>query len=260
MRDTASTSGAEVGQIPGGERVLVLDGPVCADGFAWWEVDYNGVIGWTVEGSGADYWVLPVPAADLIFASEGNGESVIFSVHVQGDHLARLGEPDAYLSNPTVSPDGTRIAYLGLMPDGTGFLGVMGIDGGNPIVLSSGDQYGYAETIAWSPDSTRIVFVMDADLGADADHMNLYMVNADGSNLHALTTNTAEHARPAWSPTSDQMSSWPITMASRPIFSSCKWRTARFASSRPMTKPLAIQRGRQMARQLGLSPSCQGPL
>lgn len=60
VRADPARSGEKVGEIPGGARFEVLDGPVCADGFAWWQVDYNGLIGWTVEGSGDDYFVLPV--------------------------------------------------------------------------------------------------------------------------------------------------------------------------------------------------------
>ena len=63
VRDSASRSGALVGSIPGGGVFTVLEGPVCADGFNWWGVEYNGLTGWTVEGSGADYWVEPYTAS-----------------------------------------------------------------------------------------------------------------------------------------------------------------------------------------------------
>ncbi|MBN1963671.1 MAG: hypothetical protein JW910_03425, partial [Anaerolineae bacterium] len=46
------------GSVPGGESFAVLDGPVCADGFNWWQVDYGGQVGWTVEGSGSEYFLL----------------------------------------------------------------------------------------------------------------------------------------------------------------------------------------------------------
>jgi hypothetical protein len=62
LRDQASRSGNLIGEIPGGESFAVLEGPVCADGFNWWRVDYNGLQGWTVEGSGSDYFVLPIDA------------------------------------------------------------------------------------------------------------------------------------------------------------------------------------------------------
>lgn len=51
MRAQPSTSGAEVGQIPGGDSFTVVAEPVCADGFWWWQVNYNGVVGWTVQGT-----------------------------------------------------------------------------------------------------------------------------------------------------------------------------------------------------------------
>src|SRR5690606_25315999 len=41
VRDSASRSGALVGSIPGGGVFTVLEGPVCADGFNWWGVEYN---------------------------------------------------------------------------------------------------------------------------------------------------------------------------------------------------------------------------
>lgn len=53
-------SGAELtGQIPAGAAFIVLEGPTCANGYAWWRVDYNGLVGWTVEGSGDQYWLEP---------------------------------------------------------------------------------------------------------------------------------------------------------------------------------------------------------
>jgi hypothetical protein len=48
------------GAIPGEGVFLVLDGPVCAEDTAWWQVDYEGLVGWTAEGEGDMYWLEPV--------------------------------------------------------------------------------------------------------------------------------------------------------------------------------------------------------
>lgn len=70
VRDTASRDGALVGEIPGGESFTVLDGPVCADGFNWWHIEYNGLAGWTVEGSGSEYWVEPFATVAIAASSD----------------------------------------------------------------------------------------------------------------------------------------------------------------------------------------------
>lgn len=63
IRSAPSTSGEQVGQIPAGGIFTVLDGPTCADGFNWWQVDYEGVIGWTVEGTADEFFVEPLEPA-----------------------------------------------------------------------------------------------------------------------------------------------------------------------------------------------------
>lgn len=60
LRDQPTTAGERIGQIPADGRFAVLDGPRCADGFAWWQVEFDGLVGWTAEGSGAEYWVEPL--------------------------------------------------------------------------------------------------------------------------------------------------------------------------------------------------------
>jgi hypothetical protein len=37
--------------------LLTLAGPVCGENLAWWQVDYNGLVGWTAEGQGNEYWL-----------------------------------------------------------------------------------------------------------------------------------------------------------------------------------------------------------
>ncbi len=51
-----------IGYIPGGGRFTVLGGPQCSAGSAWWLVNYNGLVGWTSEGTGYTYYLEPVTA------------------------------------------------------------------------------------------------------------------------------------------------------------------------------------------------------
>jgi len=50
-----------LGYIQPGERVEILTGPVCFNGWVWWNVISlkSGLTGWTSEGDGVDYWLLP---------------------------------------------------------------------------------------------------------------------------------------------------------------------------------------------------------
>jgi hypothetical protein len=61
LRAEPALSGALIGQIPAGAEFFVWQGPVCADGYAWWQVEYNDLIGWAAEGQGREYWLAPVP-------------------------------------------------------------------------------------------------------------------------------------------------------------------------------------------------------
>lgn len=63
VRRTPSTSnGAIVGSIPPGVVMLMLEGPVEANGLLWWKVRSNlqRVEGWTPERDGSSFFVAPV--------------------------------------------------------------------------------------------------------------------------------------------------------------------------------------------------------
>ncbi|MBN1563391.1 MAG: SH3 domain-containing protein [Anaerolineae bacterium] len=52
-----------IGEIPGGGVFGVENGPVCGpEGRYWWQVDYQGIKGWTAEGQSGVYWLQPYQA------------------------------------------------------------------------------------------------------------------------------------------------------------------------------------------------------
>ncbi len=61
MRSAPGTAAPQVGSIPGEAIFSVVGGPRCADGYLWWQVSYNGAVGWTAAGSGTEDWVVPYP-------------------------------------------------------------------------------------------------------------------------------------------------------------------------------------------------------
>jgi hypothetical protein len=60
LRAQPSRSAAKIGEIPENAVFSVEDGPACADGLVWWQVNYNGQSGWTVEGQDGTYYLEPV--------------------------------------------------------------------------------------------------------------------------------------------------------------------------------------------------------
>ncbi|MEQ8677099.1 MAG: pre-peptidase C-terminal domain-containing protein [Aggregatilineales bacterium] len=57
MRSDAGTGFSQVGQISSGGVFEVIDGPECSDGYAWYQVNHNGTIGWTAEADTRAYWI-----------------------------------------------------------------------------------------------------------------------------------------------------------------------------------------------------------
>jgi hypothetical protein len=44
-----------------GDEVDVIGGPGCSGGWVWWQIKTaSGKTGWTAEGDGKDYWLVPV--------------------------------------------------------------------------------------------------------------------------------------------------------------------------------------------------------
>ncbi len=50
-----------LGQIDVGEIFYVLAGPVCDQSYAWFQVEYKGIVGWIAEGDNDSYYVEPYP-------------------------------------------------------------------------------------------------------------------------------------------------------------------------------------------------------
>ncbi|MBE2269851.1 MAG: SH3 domain-containing protein [Anaerolinea sp.] len=61
VRSGAGTQNDRIAQIPSNEVFFVLDGPVCSERYAWYRIDFDGVVGWIAEGDNISYYVEPYP-------------------------------------------------------------------------------------------------------------------------------------------------------------------------------------------------------
>lgn len=53
-------------QVPEGTQATIIEGPVCADGYQWFNLDFgNGTGGWAAEGDPEDYFLEPFEQLDI---------------------------------------------------------------------------------------------------------------------------------------------------------------------------------------------------
>jgi hypothetical protein len=107
QRSEPSDTGAVSGEIPAQAVVNIATGPVCADGQVWWQVDYDGRIGWAVEGRDGNYWLEMIPAlalpANLAALTAENATQIAELSRVESNVIPGLA----------AAPDTNTVAVLG---------------------------------------------------------------------------------------------------------------------------------------------------
>ncbi len=122
--------------------------------------------------------------AKIAFTCWGGDSREICVMDADGGNEKRLTVDPAWYSQPSWSPDGTRMAFS----RNYSAIYVMDSDGRNFIQLSSGREP------AWSPDGGKIAFTRFKAL-----KKQVWVMDADGGNEVQLT-NWGENYKPAWSP------------------------------------------------------------
>ncbi len=60
-----------VGTLKPGQTMDIYSGPFCADGYTWWQISSGDLFGYTVEGKGSDYYVIPYAPTPIATAQAG---------------------------------------------------------------------------------------------------------------------------------------------------------------------------------------------
>ncbi|MCB0209685.1 MAG: serine/threonine-protein kinase [Anaerolineae bacterium] len=129
----------------------------------------------------------------LLYSADDGGNFNLFFISIAGGNANYVTSAPASEIQPVLSPDGLRVAFISA-PDtdtGRGDLYVMEIDGTNSVQLVTGPN----SHPAWSPDGRQIAFTNRSE-GND----EIYLINADGSNMRNLTNFPADDSHPTWSP------------------------------------------------------------
>jgi tol-pal system beta propeller repeat protein TolB len=123
----------------------------------------------------------------IYFSSKQSSGFEIYSMNINGGGVKRLTKNIGSLYAPELSPDGERILFTN---NGNG-LWVMKPDGKNPHALTNKDDI----DPTWSPDGSKIAFASSRS-GA----RQLFIMNADGSNITQVTNLSNMGGRSTWSP------------------------------------------------------------
>lgn len=138
------------------------------------------------------------PVANKIaFVSNRDGNNEIYLMDADGTNPQRLTNDLQSDTEPSLSPDGTRVAFTRQV--GAGFLEtdifVVGVDGANLQRLTNSPQR--ESNPSWSPEGTKIAFTFNP---GGSGTIEIFVMDADGSNLQQLTDSPSEDSDPSWSP------------------------------------------------------------
>jgi Tol biopolymer transport system component len=139
----------------------------------------------------------------IVFSSNRDGNLEIYSMNPDGTNQTRLTNNPAVDTDPSVSPDGGRIAFVSTRA-GSPQIWVMNADGSNQRQLTA--DLTLAATPAWSPDGTKIAYTSLRSgsaqiwvVATDAAYPNTTPIQFSQDSFASI------NATPAWSPDGTQI-------------------------------------------------------
>lgn len=214
LRAEPSASAETVVLMSAGEIVTVLDGPQVVDDLIWWQLETEaGDTGWAVEGFMNGYipvqallplcpyianriaWVNP----NAIYAHPDEADTArpyqldnVYTGDAAGGkscNLTGFARIDSWINELVWSPNGQYLAFA--FDDQ---LYTVSADGRDLRLLHAEPDAGYT-SLTWSPDSSQLAY-----LAWGSGNSQVWVMNADGTEPHALTSaETLKHYL-RWSP------------------------------------------------------------
>ncbi len=142
----------------------------------------------------------------IAFSSGDSSNLDIYVVNSDGSEPTRLTDNPTMNLRPSWSPDGSQIAFSSNR-DGNYEIYVMSSDGSEQTRLTennTADSYP-----SWSPDGSKIAFDSGSDTiirgSWESGYINIYVMNADGSEQTRLTSDDSADYYPSWSPDGSQI-------------------------------------------------------
>jgi Tol biopolymer transport system component len=137
----------------------------------------------------------------LIAFARGGPQPGLYVTNPDGTGLTKLPSVPGD-TGPAWSPDGSKIAFVRFREGGAG-IWVMNVDGTGARRITDGgpDVDGTDLGPAWSPDGSRIAFAREGrPAKAATGNTDIYVVNADGTDVVRLTDDPMMEYAPTWSP------------------------------------------------------------
>ncbi len=109
VRAEPSLSARITGGLAPGAVVKVVDGPVCADGYVFWQVEsplISGGVGWTAEGDGKEYYLT---SGQLLFTTE---TELVSDVKLEGSRYVFSVLADRPMPEPRQLRSAGRIDFV----------------------------------------------------------------------------------------------------------------------------------------------------
>ena len=132
----------------------------------------------------------------IVFASRNDGK--LFAVPAHGGKARRIDEGPGNHHSPSISPDGTRVAYVAERGEDVDIF-IAALDGSWARKVSRGDEYVLEPK--WSPDGSRLLWCQWPHYDMPWDELAVVVADAEGNNPRVVAGgNRVTNNYPAWSP------------------------------------------------------------
>jgi len=121
------------------------------------------------------------------------GEQKIYFIRPDGSVAKRVTKGTGIDLSPTFSPDGSKMAFVSDR-NGLPQIFIQDIQSGEVQRLTFSGRYNTQPS--WSPVGNKIAYTTWENGG----EINIFTINADGSDLKQLTEKSGENEAPSWSP------------------------------------------------------------
>ncbi len=141
---------------------------------------------------------LTADGQQLVFSGSEGGRQRLYRIGAD-QQVVTLTGGDGDATTPSLSPDGSLIAYAWLDAAGGSSIRVINCDGSGMKQLVQAATGRRLTSPVWSPDGRRLAFIGDVGAGGIREYGNLYVIAAGGGEPSKLTSDGQTYYwRPAW--------------------------------------------------------------